>query len=51
VVSTRRPGGVPWQVFRGPPRREWELHLQNTQQVRNWFTAGLVEDIVLGSAE
>lgn len=48
VVSTRRPGGVPWQVFQeAAPAGEWELQLEDTEQVRDWFTGGLIEDIVL----
>jgi hypothetical protein len=50
VISTRRPGGEPWQLFLGTdPAGSWELEFEfeNTLQVRNWFSAGLIQDVVL----
>jgi hypothetical protein len=48
IVSTRRPGGAAWTVFQeGPVDGDWELQFEDTQQVRDWFTDGLIEDVVL----
>lgn len=48
VISTRRPGGEPWHLLRGTdPAGSWELEFENTPQVQNWFSAGLIQDVVL----
>jgi hypothetical protein len=48
VVSTRRPGGLPWEVFQeSDPTGVWDMQLPDTEQVRTWFTDGLIRDIVL----
>lgn len=48
IVGTRRPGGAPWQAFRGAdPAGTWELQLEDTQPVRSWFADGLIQDLVL----
>jgi hypothetical protein len=48
IVGTRRPAGAPWQVFVGTdPVGNWELQLEDDRELREWFTQGLIDDLVL----
>lgn len=48
IISTRRPGGTPWQVFIDRnPVGDWGFQLEDNPQVRSWFREGLIEDIVI----
>ena len=48
IVSTRRPGGAPWQTLVGAnPVGDWELRLPDDALTRSWFSEELIEDVVL----
>jgi hypothetical protein len=48
IISTRRPGGAPWQgLVDADPVGDWELQLADTPEVRSWFADGLIQDLVL----
>ncbi len=47
IISTRRPGGAPWQVFVGrDPAGNWTLQLDNTAFFRQAFKDESILDIV-----
>ena len=48
IAGTRRPGAAPWEVFIGSvPAGDWQLHIEDTPVVRNLFTDGMVQDLVV----
>ena len=48
IISTRRPGGAPWNVHLGAdPTGTWEIQLPDEAQVHSWFHDELIEDLVL----
>jgi hypothetical protein len=48
IISTRGGNGFSWLPMIGKqPFGTWQLTLPNTATLRNWFTQGQIEDILL----
>ncbi|MFI7598295.1 neuraminidase-like domain-containing protein [Actinoplanes sp. NPDC049681] len=48
VISTRRGNAGSWLSLLGrPPVGRWELSLPDTDEIREWFGAGLIDDILI----
>jgi hypothetical protein len=47
VMADDLPPHVPDLNVGTDPAGSWELEFENTLQVRNWFSAGLIQDVVL----